>query len=67
MEGQVETRLSVNELKGKGFTFLLEEFRKYGGDEKLVAELRSLTGTRNDIAHEAFYRFSQLKIDDDRI
>jgi hypothetical protein len=66
MEGRVETRLSVNNLKGRGLKFLLEEFRKYGGSEELISKVQALTGKRNDIAHEAFFRMSQLKIDDDR-
>ena len=66
MEGKVDTRLSVNKLKGKGLKFLLEEFRKFGGGEELISDILALGAKRNDIAHEAFFRMSRLKIDDDR-
>lgn len=61
MLGGLTVRLSETGLNGKTMKQLLAEFKKFNGNDGLIQEISQLIGTRNDLAHVAFFQMYERR------
>ena len=56
-------RFSLKDLKRKTLRPLLNEFKKFNGNDDLIREIDRLIDKRNDLAHRAFFEMYDQLLD----